>query len=369
MELEFIGGRFVSSFGELNFKEVLDDFVNAKIIRILTYNISKNMSQDELLNRLKGVNADVQLITNVPSRMAEYYNSDAGLRMRSMARNNIRTYIQKLDPDSFPGRFSPFFNVNNHAKIIGTENIVYIGSANYSNESANSVETGVLIKDKSFIQRLYTEFFEVVRDESLSYFDESFSAFRVFVLSLLAKFEHHYRIITSSLYKVYEGKFIFSEVSSFINEWYLSNFYFDLEELESVCGAADDTYDEDDDNYNEALEKLVSSFSTIKIEWLKEVISEGGALYDLLAYDVTNEANKILQNEYYAEAYDEHLESYVELSLDEAAERYDALHDAFSWVADSFIEEIQRILSALDAAICFTSKWKAKWINPEVDNT
>ena len=47
-------------------------------------------------------------------------------------------------------------------KLIGTENIVYIGSANYSNESANNIESGVLIEDKEFIQRLYLEFFDVV---------------------------------------------------------------------------------------------------------------------------------------------------------------------------------------------------------------
>ena len=39
MELGFDGGRFVSHPGELNYREVLEDFPNAKIIRILTYNI------------------------------------------------------------------------------------------------------------------------------------------------------------------------------------------------------------------------------------------------------------------------------------------------------------------------------------------
>ena len=40
MELSFNGGRFVAFEGELNYKEVLDDFPTAKLIRILTYNIS-----------------------------------------------------------------------------------------------------------------------------------------------------------------------------------------------------------------------------------------------------------------------------------------------------------------------------------------
>lgn len=78
MELSFNGGRFVSLDGELNYSEVLADFPTAKTIRILTYNISKNQKRDALLDALKNTNADVQLITNVPSRKDEYYASDAG---------------------------------------------------------------------------------------------------------------------------------------------------------------------------------------------------------------------------------------------------------------------------------------------------
>ena len=69
MEISFTGGRFVSLKNELNYKEVLADFPSAKIIRILTYNISKNQKRDALLDALKNTVADIQLITNVPSRM------------------------------------------------------------------------------------------------------------------------------------------------------------------------------------------------------------------------------------------------------------------------------------------------------------
>lgn len=159
-EISFNGGRFVSNREELNYEEVLNHFPCASIIRILTYNISRNQQDDKLLNALKETNADVQIITNVPSRMERYYNSDAGNHMRMTARRNINAYISKLNPENFQNGFVPFFNVHNHAKIIGTEDIVYIGSANFSNESANNIETGVIIEDKVFIQKLYSEFFD-----------------------------------------------------------------------------------------------------------------------------------------------------------------------------------------------------------------
>ncbi len=178
--------------------------------------------------------------------MERYYNSDAGNHMRMTERRNINVYVSKLNPENFQNGFVPFFNVHNHAKIIGTEDIVYIGSANFSNESANNIETGVIIEDKVFIQKLYSEFFDhakiigtedivyigsanfsnesannietgviiedkvfiqklyseffdTVKNESLSYYDESFSAFSLFVLSLYAKFEHHYNKIWLNL--------------------------------------------------------------------------------------------------------------------------------------------------------------------------
>lgn len=50
MELLFNGGRFVSLDGDLNYREVLNNFPAAKTIRIITYNISKSVQYDKLLD-------------------------------------------------------------------------------------------------------------------------------------------------------------------------------------------------------------------------------------------------------------------------------------------------------------------------------
>lgn len=369
MEISFDGGRFVALNGELNYKEVLADFPTAKTIRILTYNISKNQRRDALLDALRNTTADIQLITNVPSRMDEYYNSDAGRRMKSVARNNIQIYISKLNPDNFPGQFLPFFNVNNHAKIIGTENIVYIGSANYSNESADNIETGVLIEDKEFIQKLYSQFFDEVKNTSLSYFDETFSAFQLFILSLYAKFKHHHHKMMTDLYTDYQRTKLVVADAIFMDIGELNALYRDLNELEYVCGAADDTYDEENEGYNGALEKLKDRFDGLSIDWLKETVSEDGTLYRLAVFDVEEEINDILQTEYALEAYDEDLDTYVEKAMNSADEMYSSFHDDFEEEADDFLREIEKILAALEAAIQFTNEWKASKINPKIDNT
>lgn len=369
MEISFSNGRFVSDRGTLNYQEVLDDFKNAKTIRIITYNISKNKKDDRLLEAVKHTNADIKLITNVPSRAEEYFPGKAGDHMRSTARTNIQIYISKLKPENFPDQFIPYFNVNNHAKIVGTENIVYIGSANYSNESVKSIEAGILIEDKDFIQRLYDEFFAEVESKSLSYYDECFSAFKVFVMSLQAKFEYHHHKLIQDVYTDYERTKLVVADSIFLDVNDLFALYKDLDELKSVIDAAEDTYDEKNAKYNEALEVLKEGFERIDIEWLQEVISEDGSLYELVNYDANEAANDILQEEYCFDAYEERLDMYAEDAVNSAMETYSCLHGDFSEEADTFLSEIEKILSQLNKALRFAEKWKAAKVNPEIDNT
>ena len=157
-------------------------------------------------------------------------------------------------------------------EIIGTEDIVYIGSANFSNESANNIETGVIIEDKVFIQKLYSEFFDAVKNESLSYYDESFSAFSLFVLSLYAKFEHHYNKIITNVYTDYERTKLVVAETIFISVDELDALYRDLEELEGLCNIAEETYDEENDGYNEELDDLKEELQ----EMLFVIGPEGG---------------------------------------------------------------------------------------------
>lgn len=371
MHIDFNSGRFVSGQGELNYQPVLDNFPKAKIIRIITFNISKNQRQDALLNALKKASAaDVQFITNIPSRMKEYFNTDAGRNMRNSARQNIQAYITKLNPDNYEGSFVPYFNPHNHAKLVGTENIVYIGSANYSNESAENIESGVLIEDKVFIQRLYTEFFDMVKDDSLSYYDESFSAFRLFIMSLYAKFQHHYHKMLTDLYTDYERTKMMVADSVMLDISDLDDLFRDLDELSGVPGAADDTYDEMNEDYNSALEELKARFEEIDTDWLMETISEDGTLYCLVDYDYDAVTTRIWEEDYSADAFSEELvDPYMEKVVQDAAEIYESLHDAFQEEADLFLEQIEKILSALQFALDFTEQWKADKINPEIDNT
>lgn len=149
-EFNVSNARMIITRDELGFQEVIDDFGNAEYIYIITYNISNN--SEELLNSLRDIdeNTEIKLFTNIPNRFDSYFSS----RSRENARARINTYITKLDPETFPERFASFFMFNNHMKLVMTNNIAYLGSANYSDESANSFEAGIIFEDNEAISEL-----------------------------------------------------------------------------------------------------------------------------------------------------------------------------------------------------------------------
>ncbi len=369
MELPFANGRFVASYHKLNYQEVIDDFQNAKQIRILTYNISKNVLSDALLDALKNSRAHVEIITNIPNRMERYYNTPTGESMRKNARTNIHTYIQKLNPDSFPNEFHVFFNTDNHAKIIGTENIVYIGSANFSNESSDHIEAGVLVTDKEFIKKLYTVFFDGVKAKSLSYEDEFFSAFRLMTLRFREKFEAHCRRILDTLYADYDGKKVFNPDEAELSLDNMDELRCDLDELHYLVFAAEDAYDEEDTEYNEELAELIEGLNSLSIEWLISMISEDGPLWEMLRCDQERYALDQLQSEYAFEADEEHLDEYAEIAVNDAYNAYTDLCNAFETESDDFLKEIEKIVVVLKEAEAFSAKWKPKKTAVGLDNT
>lgn len=89
----------------------------------------------------------------------------------------------------------PFFNFNNHAKIIGTENVVYIGSQNFSVASKNNYEAGIITRDKEFIKNLYDSFFEELKQNSEPYFKDGYNEARLFIASIRSRLTNHYNNI------------------------------------------------------------------------------------------------------------------------------------------------------------------------------
>lgn len=82
----------------------MDDFANAKQVRILTYNISKKSYRNYLIDAIKTLkkDVDVQIITNIPSRMNFYANSANGEKYKKNYQDTFITYLERLNPENFP---------------------------------------------------------------------------------------------------------------------------------------------------------------------------------------------------------------------------------------------------------------------------
>ena len=153
MIINFSKGKFIGNIGDsIDYQNVLDNFGKAKLINILTYNISKNKEFKELVNNLAGIddNVPIRIVTSIPSWQ---YGSDVSAAYKK--------YKEILKPLLGKKNIQIKFSKDNHGKIVGTESVVYFGSANLSFNRKN-IETGCIIHDSSFITELYKSFFNEI---------------------------------------------------------------------------------------------------------------------------------------------------------------------------------------------------------------
>lgn len=160
-----VSGEIVLSKGEDGYSEVIEDFKNASSITIVTFNISPK--RNYLLNKLHELSAEkeVTIITKIPSRLGWYWNES----IKTTTLEQMETYCSRLDPNKFTCHLSTFFNFENHAKIIMTENIAYIGSQNFSDESKNNFESGIIIRDVEVIKQIKNQMIKEILDASIPY--------------------------------------------------------------------------------------------------------------------------------------------------------------------------------------------------------
>ena len=260
------------------------------------------------------------------------------------------------------------FNFTNHAKIIGTENIVYVGSANYSDESKDNIESGTIIRDKEFIQKLYTEVFPAILDESTPYFDDDFNVLRLFVISMEQKFRAWLTRFDEELIFVNENTKIRSLWQYFRfdeDDFYeLAN---DIDELSDFVALLDNTYSEEDEDYNELIDEIEKRMSSIQSGWMQDFMMIDSDFYEFIRYDEEEKVHEYLQDD--PDAYDENLEACLESAMDKARDEYEdrrfSIENEFLFLRDSIKEIIGILKNTHEKTLVFSDKWIAE----RLDNT
>ena len=370
MPISFNGGEFVLGRGSINYQAVLDDFKNATTVRVLTYNISKKNYRNELIDALKKVseNADVVIISNIPSRMDYYSNTSAGEKYRERYRDSFTAYLDRLNPENFQSNPDVAFNFTNHAKIIGTENIVYVGSANYSDESKNNIESGVIIRDKDFIRKLYEEVFPVILEESTPYFEDNFNVYRLFVISSLNKLQLWLRRFDDEIIWTNPNtsiKSLYQSINLDVED--LEDLYSVIDEVSSFTLLLEDTYSETDDEYNDLINEIISDIATVDIDWMLNFIETDSELYDFVVFDEEEKAIEYIQDD--PDAHDENLDACAECAMEKAHDDYETMLFEIEPKIFALRNDIAKLIDKLDDAHKRTLEFSDKWIADKVDNT
>ena len=267
--------------GECGFEDVLNDFENAKQIRIVTYNISKQI--ETRLNKLKqfNKNSDIRIITNIPGRFERYYGAAKG-----KANKTIVDYMRKLSPSNFTNQTSSFFNFNNHSKIFATENIAYIGSANFAEESDNNIECGVLFTDKTIVSKLINELISSLENDSILFFGKKAGELKILIQNVYSQL-----FDTNKIYKeLVINEYLTAKSGEFYYEPNIDKFsLLHIEDLSSVVFQLKDLH------FSEYFKQMITNseieYDFQRIDNIINSVSSESLIFNFASFDFSKTVN------------------------------------------------------------------------------
>lgn len=151
--------RLVVSRGEQGPQVVYDGLSTARRVFIATYNLPK--AGGPLLHALEGATKieSLRLISNIPNWWPSYWSRSA----RDKAREAIQSSLRRLTALAERDGVEIYFTRANHSKIYICDDIGYVGSSNFSDESASNVEAGVIIEGAEALEELQAAAWELLR--------------------------------------------------------------------------------------------------------------------------------------------------------------------------------------------------------------
>lgn len=363
--------------GEYAYQRVVDDFANTNFIGILTYNISAK-SDSHLLNALRNAcknGTKATIITNIPKRFPSYY----GTSYAAAAKRTIDIYIRLLNPSNYGMRLSTYFSFSNHAKIILTDNMVYWGSGNFSDESKDNFECGSISTDKETIAYIRDVLFPEVQDRSVPYYKNDFAVAIANLENFIPACREAKQTLFESSYEPwadydtnFEEKWLYRTTDSQVTIAFLNDFtellaqfddalniieqivekYWELDELPDQVARLSELFEEYKKVYDDFGETISCLFENLE---------------QMASYDVSEEASTKISRDYGMEAYDENLDHFAELAMNEAANEYEELINGSK-------ETVDETLAVLDSMIRYLEQLrdglqKLLEVNSRIDNT
>lgn len=375
MRKEFVtqDAKFVYSKDDLGYQEVLDDFKTTSTITIVTYNLS-NDNDDLLISAVRAASehCSINIITNIPSRWETYYTANA----RNRAKKQIGLYLSKLSSETFRKDSSIFFDFSNHGKIIMTDSVVYIGSANYSSGSASHTEFGFISRDPKFIQYITSEVIPSMKNSALPYYEYDYTALLIEANVALASIYNIENELHDTVYSWYSNTngegFYYNDSEASLTEEILDKV---LRVIRNSCEVSrelydalvvinrDDKYETETDWANDIYDELRSIYSKI------EQLSCSDELYNLSKFKIAEYVNQKLQTEYEMIAYEENLDSCIESASGDAMNVVYNLTQAAKPNIDELLKRIERFRNEFSSFLKIFQMKETRKVNRRIDNT
>ncbi len=375
MRKEFVtqDAKFVYSKDDLGYQEVLDDFKTTSTITIVTYNLS-NDNDDLLISAVRAASehCSINIITNIPSRWETYYTANA----RNRAKKQIGLYLSKLSSETFRKDSSIFFDFSNHGKIIMTDSVVYIGSANYSSGSASHTEFGFISRDPKFIQYITSEVIPSMKNSALPYYEYDYTALLIEANVALASIYNIENELHDTVYSWYSNTngegFYYNDSEASLTEEILDKV---LRVIRNSCEVSrelydalvvinrDDKYETETDWANDIYDELRSIYSKI------EQLSCSDELYNLSKFKIAEYVNQKLQTEYEMIAYEENLDSCIESASGDAMNVVYNLTQAAKPNIDELLKKIERFRNEFSSFLKIFQMKETRKVNRRIDNT
>ncbi len=326
--------KFIFTKNEHGFQEVLEDLPNSRTFNVATYNIS--VSDSLLLGVIKKLppSTQVKLITNIPSRWYGYRDE----RQRNDARTQIQSYLRALDPRHFAPFVETFFSYETHCKLVASDNVVYIGSGNFSDASGKKFECGVIVRGRDLVKKLVDMVFSeiVPLSDPLTASPLATAIIQIHALaSRLSDLKSHLRDVFYTWTDEYAGRnfeyFEWLDVRASTDD--LNAVADFIREVERAIG---DLQDES------TLSTIASSFDGQYCDKIREIIATGSTLHSFVTHDSQSFMESILGRRAFADEDD------FNQAVDTAADDDLSVRDEMANAAEA---EVEKIFATLDKVI------------------
>jgi hypothetical protein len=314
-------GTLVVSQGESAYQQVLDEFPNADRITVVTFNITPKNSA--LLDSLSSASCKATLICNIPKRFPKYlgYTDQAVQARKDQARRQIEDYLTAMDPTRFDTVVESYFCFRNHAKVVMTERIAFVGSANFSDESQANWECGFITSDADAIAQLFAAV-EQLKNDSIRYLGKPVN-----------------ELIAPSI----ELRQCLSVIEAKLTEDCLDTLSGSLHDLKRAISAVDMPWA----FAFESGGPLTSRIDMAILDQLESLVSNSAPIRDFAEFDPEN----IFSDEVLLEAYDDRLDRVIEAASNDAHFQLDELREQAETELSSLTNGLKKISEQVESAI------------------